>query len=203
MSKNTKTAEALRPCTCSRFFAVVVPMDTLDDGTVTEEVTTDTGCSATTRNEFAQGHDAKLKSHLIQWGARGLEVAYVDGGVRVGTDARNVASRFGFGHQVEAGIAALAEKLRRQAERAAAKHDKAAAKATKTEAPVVEELTEAEEAPEAVVEAVSTAREVVAKVETITARVGRWTYEGTLTDGEFTYKAKLGGTKTTKSFTRV
>lgn len=193
MTKNAKT-EALRPCTCSRFFAVVVPMDTLDDGTVTEEVTTDTGCTATTRNDFAQGHDAKLKSALIRWGARGYEVAYVDGGVRVGTDARNVASRFGFGHQVEAGIAALAAKLQRQAERAAAKHAKAAAKAS-----VIEDLTEAEEAPEAVVEVVSTAREVVAKV-------GRWTYTGTedTAAGTFTYKGKLGGdAKVTDTYTVV
>lgn len=190
MTKNTKT-EALRPCTCSRFFAVVVPMDTLDDGTVTEEVTTDTGCSATTRNDFAQGHDAKLKSHLIRWGARGYEVAYVDGGVRVGTDARSIAARFGFGHQVEAGIVALAAKLKRRAERAAAKHDKAAAKAAQTEA---------EEAPEApVVEVVSTAREVVAKV-------GRWTYTGTedTAAGTFTYKGKLGGDfKSTTQYTVV
>ncbi len=194
MTKNTKAAKTeARNCECAKYFAVTAEI--LDnDGNLLDEATESTGCNATTRNDFAQGHDAKLKSHLIRWGSLGLEVVYVEGGLRVGTDAQNVANRYGFGHMVQAGIAKAVAKREAAKARADAKHAKAAEReALKAEVKAV--LAEAPVEPVAVVEVVNTAREVVAKV-------GRWTYAGTedTADGTFTYKNKVGQRKTTDKY---
>ena len=81
---------------------------------------------------FAQGHDAKLKSLLIEAGVRGLEVTRHgdrEGTAdRVFTEGYAAAERFGFAHQVYDGIQAGKAKAEKRKERESAK---ALAKTTK------------------------------------------------------------------------
>lgn len=105
-----------------------------------------TGCVQSTARTFAPGHDAKLKSLLIQAGARGLGVRYGS----VNSDAMKVANRFGFGHQVLAGI----DKAQARAEERAAKKSAKSAKPAKQPKAASKPL-----------------------VQPVTIKVGRWTYE--------------------------
>jgi hypothetical protein len=117
------------PCECSKF-------DAVDSGQLTEAnlesgdyETFDTGCQAETGRTFAPGHDARLKSHLIKWGSQGLEVARMEGGMRVSSDAQDWANKYGFGHMVSAGIAKATEKAKAKATRNAARAAKKTASA--------------------------------------------------------------------------
>lgn len=177
-AKNTET----RPCRCSIYTAVTAEI-TDEHGEMVDIEEIGTGCTATTKNEFAQGHDAKLKSFLIKAGIRGLEVAKVEGGLRMSSDAANMAREYGFADMVVEGIRKGVAKALAAQDRANRKHEAQAAKAApKAKAPA-----------EPVVEVVDTARDVIAKV-------GRWTYKGTEDQGTFTYQSKLGGRKTTDKY---
>lgn len=156
----TKTAQAVKPCTCSK----------VSTRTETGELVS-TGCSQTTKRTFAPGHDARLKGFLIRAGVEGQDVTVGDDAPR---SAQAVADQFGFGYMVAEGIKAGAERafkaeLKRVAKDAKKSH--------------------------------VTPREV-------TAKVGRWTYEGVITDSptegpQFTYTSKKGVQTTTTKFTRV
>lgn len=155
MAKNTKTAKALRPCACSTFTAYNTEAD----------VEYTTGCNAQTARDFAPGHDARLKGHLIRWAVLGYEI-------RVGDTTKSAegwAANFGFGYMVAAGI-------KRTQERAAAKTEKLMKKIDK---------------------------KVKAEVKFVTAKVGRWTYEGSLLNGKFTYQNKNSEVVTTDKFKLV
>lgn len=195
MTKNT-TAQELKNCRCSIYTAVTAEI-TDADGEMIDIEEISTGCTATTRNEFAQGHDAKLKSFLIKAGVAGYEVARVEGGLRVSNDAASMAREYGFAHMVVDGIAKGIAKKLAAADRAERMHEaKAAKQAPKAApAPVVEELTEVEEAPEAQVEAIPAGP--------VKAKVGRWTYEGVIVDDRFHYTSKLGQAKSTDAFTLI
>lgn len=155
MPKSTKTAKALRPCACSTFTAYDTERDV--------EYTTD--CNRQTARDFAPGHDARLKGHLIRWAILGYEIRVGD----TTKDAVGWASSYGFGYMVSAGI-------RRTQERAAAKTEK-----------VVKRI----------------AKKAEADVKSVTAKVGRWTYEGSLVDGTFTYVDKNKNIKQTTAFKLV
>ncbi|QJD54049.1 hypothetical protein SEA_GALACTICA_102 [Streptomyces phage Galactica] len=88
----TTPKTAVKPCTCS----LVVAFDN-----ETEEVYT-TGCTATTKRQFAPGHDARLKGFLTR---AGRENRMVRVGDDVNTSAQAVADQFGFGYMVREGIA--------------------------------------------------------------------------------------------------
>lgn len=115
--KSTATA-----CECSKYEAVISAELTEENLANGSYQTFSTDCTATTRNTFAPGHDAKLKSALIRWGAdAGMEVARLAGGVRTTASAQHWADSHGFGTQVAAGIKKAQEKQAAKAARAAKK----------------------------------------------------------------------------------
>lgn len=121
MAENTKT-----PCECS-FFEAQDPEQLTEENLESGNYETfDTGCQSETGRVFAPGHDARLKSHLIRWGALGLEVARNPGGVRSVADAQHWADKYGFGHMVSAGIDKAVEKAKAKADREAARAAKKA-----------------------------------------------------------------------------
>ncbi|MET7828501.1 hypothetical protein ABZT23_27955 [Streptomyces sp. NPDC005386] len=125
MAANTtaaKTAQAEPTrCECSRYSVLVNVRENGTDGDLVWDAELTTGCTATTKRTFAPGHDAKLKSALIKWGAEGHEVTRDDDGVNTVADASTHAAKFPFGHMVAAGIARAEAKAAEKAERAAAR----------------------------------------------------------------------------------
>lgn len=119
MTKNLGTeadATGATPCECSKYDAV--PANLTEDQLASGEYPTwTTGCTATTKRDFAPGHDAKLKSHLITWGAVDADVVR---GITHDT-AEGWAKSFHFGYMVTEGIAKAKAKLAAKAERAAKK----------------------------------------------------------------------------------
>ncbi|MEU0246652.1 hypothetical protein ABZ192_20415 [Streptomyces sp. NPDC006235] len=131
MAANTtaaKTAQAdadeLKPCECAAYDALPADLTEEQVASGDYEVFT-TGCTATTKRQFAPGHDAKLKSALIRWGALGLDIRRNEGGVATSASADKHAARYAFAHMVTAGVkraeAKAAEKARKAEERAARK----------------------------------------------------------------------------------
>lgn len=127
-AKNTDaknaTADEAQACECSKYDAIPADLTEADLEAGDFEVLT-TGCTATTKRQFAPGHDAKLKSALIRWGALGLDIRRNEGGVASSATPAKHASRYAFAHMVTAGVkrakAKAAEKARRAEERAARK----------------------------------------------------------------------------------
>lgn len=133
MAKNLQTeaqdATGATPCECSKYDAVPANLTEEQLAGGDYPIWT-TGCQSTTKREFAPGHDAKLKSHLITWGA-------VDADVRKGIQhdtAEGWAKGYHFGYMVVEGIAKAKDKLAAKAERAAKK----AAKPAKAERKLAE-----------------------------------------------------------------
>lgn len=227
MTKNLQTeaqdATGATACECSKYDAVPANLTEEQLAGGDYPVWT-TGCTATTKREFAPGHDAKLKSALITWGA-------VDADVRRGIThdtAEGWAKRFTFGYMVVEGIDKAKGKLADKAERAAKK----AAKGKPAERKLAEaagvvkvaDIVAAEEAAHAEAEAKKVAeREQSAdwddapapiledeaamnanareerERDLVDAKVGRWTYKGHVgEDGVFTYRNKDGELKTAK-----
>jgi hypothetical protein len=120
MSENGK----LHPCECSQWEIVLNP------GTEEANLEDYEGkrivCTRQTKRTFAQGHDASLKSLLIEAGVGGYEVARVgeDDGIRRDMDWHKAAMAFGFGHQVvEAVQARTAKKTAKKAPKSEIKAD--------------------------------------------------------------------------------
>ncbi|MFE0793430.1 hypothetical protein [Streptomyces mutabilis] len=122
-AKKTETAEPTQ-CECSRYDAIPADLTEADLESGDFEILT-TGCTATTKRQFAPGHDAKLKSALIRWGALGLDIRRNEGGVASSASPAKHASRYAFAHMVTAGVKRAqdkaADKARRAQERAAKK----------------------------------------------------------------------------------
>lgn len=185
----TVTETAATPCECSKY-------DALNSEQLTDENLAsgsydcyDTGCSETTRNTFAPGHDAKLKSFLIRHEAAGHEIRRHDGGVATSADAMGHAKRYAFAHMVEAGIRKAETKAQARADRAAANVAKKAERAG-----LVRNESE---------DAAAKADKLV-----VQAKVGRWTYFGVLLaagDGTpvFRYTDKKGVEQDTMKFVQV
>ncbi len=212
-------AKTLNPCTCSTFTAYDLDRD----------VEYTTICNSKTARDFAPGHDAKLKSHLIRWAILGYEVRQGD----VTKSVEGWAESFGFGYQVSNGIKAVQDRTAKKVERELAKARKARSKAigkaiTETTKMLKEGVVDATvpaigESIVGIVEAENAAFEAkqveerkaqqasmewveidpAPVAETVKAKVGRWTYEGTVANGTFTYKNKLGQTKVTDKFTLI
>ncbi|MFJ9108731.1 hypothetical protein [Streptomyces sp. NPDC102283] len=64
-----------------------------------------TGCAATTQNRFAPGHDAKLRSLIIQAGVGGHQVRRTERDTVVAKDALRVAADLGWEGVVRDAIA--------------------------------------------------------------------------------------------------
>lgn len=206
MSKSAKKAQ--KPCSCAAY-SINVWNETSQDW----DTAATTKCPGTlTTRDFAPGHDAKLKGFLIRAGVAGLEVSDNQG---ITASALQMAARFGFEHMVRKGIAgglikAETKKLKKgerselaeaaQARVDALTHDGNSARKSRELAALV-----------AAEEAKHTAEVAAAKPEpewddepqVVKAKIGRWTYEGTVSDGEFTYTNGKGEATSTTKFTLI
>lgn len=91
--------DELRPCQC-RDYADAVTGDVLQ-------------CDGVTYRNFAVGHDARLKGHLIRIGRAGHQVRVLTTGVVV--SPAEAASLYGFAHMVSEGIRRTLGRPRTQA----------------------------------------------------------------------------------------
>lgn len=156
----------LRNCLCSAFsFGSYGP-----DGSADSFEDYGTGCTQTTTNLFAQGHDAKLVGFFVRAELAGEEIATVTGGLRV---------TFGGAVQAAGTISeALAMKAQAQLDAAKARLAKKAAADTRK---VAKKSAKAVEAVEA------------SRLANI--KIGRWTYTARIdtATGEATYVKKNKG----------
>lgn len=148
-----------------------------------------TGCTETNTRTFKPGHDAKLKSLLIQVGAAGGEVTKTVDGESESMDPLHAADLYGFRNLVEKSVdAAKAKEQERQAkaEERQAKKD-AAAKAKEEAKAKREQAAQAKKAHAKAVEEAAEARK--SQPGPAKAKVGRTTVDGEiLADGTFRYK---------------
>jgi hypothetical protein len=114
--------QTYRPCECSLWF--------YQDGDE-REYETSCGRDVSGDRNFAQGHDAKLKSLLIDAGVLGVEVGRRANGFTTWMSAEAGAFRFGFGHQVSDGITSGRTKADKKTEKARARELKKAEKDVK------------------------------------------------------------------------
>lgn len=137
MANNAEAAEVTAtPCECSHFSARVPEQLTEENVANGNYDTFSTGCQASTKREFAPGHDAKLKSFLIAHGAAGHDIGR---GIEWGT-AESWAKRYTFGYMILDGIEKAKAKLAAKAEREAARAERKANKPKKA-AKVADETT--------------------------------------------------------------
>lgn len=227
-AKTTKTEPTA--CACSQFEALDLNDVTEADVEAGDIQTFATDCTASTRNVFAPGHDAKLKSFLIKAELAGLEIRRMQGGMAINADAVSHANEFGFGHMVAAGIEKGRAKAEARAARKAAKATKTVAEHGRAKAKSLAETVAAEQAKHQAEQTAKVAElqaaaewddapaapvadtewadahtdeDKAAYGEPTKAKVGRWTYEGTVFNGEFTYTDGKGKTQTTRKFTEV
>lgn len=83
-----------RTCACASYWTLA-PADS-----ATWRIET-TGCEGETQRTFTPGHDAKLKSRLIDWGASGYRVFRTDGDTDTGKDAAQWTAELGWIDAVE------------------------------------------------------------------------------------------------------
>lgn len=150
MAKNLDTtadATGATACECSKYEATIGEQLTEENLASGNYDTFSTGCVATTKREFAPGHDAKLKSFLITHGAQGHDIRF---GITLGT-AEQFAKQYTFGYMITEGIAKATEKLAAKAEREAARAAKKTAPKAATQVPgsSLAEIVAAEEAAHA------------------------------------------------------
>lgn len=120
-AKGSKTG--YRACTCQEFEMVIIhedrrmPVEQGDQDPAEYMEFIGTGCRKNVAGKalFAPGHDAKLKSLLILALKEGNEVVHRAGGILTWTDPVSAASRFGFGHMVQAAADRLAAKATEKA----------------------------------------------------------------------------------------
>jgi hypothetical protein len=164
-------AKTIRPCICGSVFA------SYDETDRALEILVGAGtrCTATTANEFAPGHDAKLKSFLITAGVFGLDVSRGDGHWM---EATKLAGQFGFKWQVERGIAKSKARAQARTDKFEAKSARKAIKAAaKAEKPA---------------KATKTVEEKPLASNLVTAKVGRWSYRGYVDAAGFHYTNAAG-----------
>lgn len=160
MTKNLDTtadATGATACECSKFEAQISEQHTEENLASGNYDTFSTGCTATTKREFAPGHDAKLKSFLIEHGAQDHMIVK---GITHGT-AESFAKQYTFGYMIVEGIEKAKGKLAAKAEREAARAAKKAAKGKPAERKLAEsagvvkvaDIVAAEEAAHAEAEA--------------------------------------------------
>jgi len=200
-AKKTAAADQAEPtrCECSRYSVLVNVRENGTDGDLVWDAELTTKCTATTKRVFAPGHDAKLKSALIKWGAEGHDVTRDDDGVNTVADAATLAAKFPFGHMVAAGISRAEAKAAARAEREAAKNDPAKKAAKKALRQAKQAMTTAlDEA-----KADAGVRGYKREPQEVTAKVGRWERTGTVEGDTFTYTDAKGATKTTTKFALI
>jgi hypothetical protein len=186
MSNTAKAASAVKPCICSAF-------TNLSTGE-------HTGCTANTKGLFAPGHDAKLKGLLIN---AGIKDQMISDGISGELTSAQVSGRFGFYSKVMEGI------KNGKAKQVAKANRKATRELAATTPKTFDEVVDADVAKRQAKAAKMNADAPKAEAKpTVTAKVGRWTYTGTLTDSpavgpQFTYTDKKGVSQTTTKFSQV
>lgn len=151
--------------------------------------TLSTSCSEVTPRTFRPGHDAKLKSLLIQVGSAGNQVTKTVNGETSQMDPLHAAEEYGFRNLVEKSVEAAkvkADARDAKAKERAAKKDELAKK--KADAKAERELKAKQKKAHA--DAVAKAAEdAKGKPGPAKAKVGRTTVDGEiLADGTFKYK---------------
>lgn len=150
--------------------------------------TLSTGCNEVTPRTFRPGHDAKLKSLLIQVGAAGNQVTKSTDDEDVDMDPLHAAEEFGFRALVEKSVEAAKAK---EDARAAKAQERADAKAKKEQekADAKAKREQAAKAKKAHADAVAKAAEdAKSNPGPAKAKVGRTTVDGEiLADGTFKY----------------
>lgn len=215
MTKNLDTtadATGATACECSKYEAFIAEQHTEENLASGNYDSFDTGCTQTTKREFAPGHDAKLKSFLILHGAQGHEIRYNGSLV---TTAEDSAKRYTFGYMILDGIEKKKGKLQAQADRAAKAAERKAAKGKPAERKLAEsagvvkvaDVVAAEEAAYAEAEAakvaereqsadwsdapapiledeaaMNTAAREEREAGLVDAKIGRWTYKGVVNE---------------------
>ena len=179
MAAKTRTVKTtLHRCECSNWdfgqWTGEVP-EGADPGDYYE--TSGTGCQAMTNRTFAQGHDAKLVGFMVRAELGGLDINRNSGGVR--------HSFGGAVHAAQSISDALAAKAQGQMDAARARLAK------KAVSRLTRKVTKAE-----IAEAKAATKEP--EPQLVKAKVGRWTYEGTIgpVTRDFVYRNKLGQMKT-------
>jgi len=171
--KTARAAAQPHACECSHWWAGDIT--DIEAGTVKDEL--QAACTESTTRTFSPGHDARLKSFLIQAGIDGVEVHDGRGST---SDPITAAARFGFVLQVTAGIKRGQD---RQATRAAREARKAERKAN---------ARPPREVPVKVVETPPARVEYPVRV-----KIGRWEYDAQIqSDGAATYRDRQGILKT-------
>jgi len=189
---NAKTvAEIPTPCACQAYEIEIWKGEVPEDADPGEYVEYEgTGCTQTTERIFAPGHDAKLKSLLIRAGAAGREVRRDEDGMAVNSSAENVAKKYGFEHQVLAGIRRAQDKVQARAAKKAAvekaRADLKAGKVTPEGAAALKSdnrskkakaaAKQAPKAPRSQAEQASEKMKINA-LPKVKIKLGRWTYE--------------------------
>lgn len=162
-----KTAKMLKACRCSTF--EVGEFDAEKDG-----VEFGTECSRQTNRLFAQGHDAKLVSFLVNGELDGYEIRTAQGGVAI-TFPGAVAAASSVSEALGVKAAAMLANRKAKAEAKATRQAERAAKKTQAANPT----------PEPVI---------------VKAKVGRWSVEGTVdAEGRLAYTSKKGEAKTAEA----
>lgn len=174
----TKKVVEPTPCACQAFSGQNAKGETLA-----------TGCTEVTPRTFRPGHDAKLKSLLIQVGSAGNQVTRTEGDQAEEMDALHAAELFGFRDLVEKSIDAAKAKedaRRAKAEERAAKKREAEEKKAAAKAERERKAAQKKAHAEAVAKA---AEDRKGQPGPATAKVGRNTVDGEiLADGTFKYK---------------
>ena len=215
MTKSAKKAQT--PCNCAAY-SILAWNETNQDW----DTSATTGCPGTlTTRDFAPGHDAKLKGFLIRAGVANQEVSDNQG---ITAPAERMADRFGFGHMVRTGIAngkadrdEKSMKRQLRAWKAEQRNDRENDKVERKLAAQTHDGNQARKARElaalvAAEEAKHAAEQAAIVVpepewddepQVVKAKIGRWTYEGTVADGEFTYTNGKGEATSTTKFTLI
>lgn len=177
-------------CECAQYFVAGEP---------NQPALAETHCEAATTNTFAPGHDAKLKSLLIKAGVVGRHVTR--GGVT--RPAVDWSYQFGFGPQVEAGIAKGRNKIAERAAKRMARSAKAKAREVAPSASRAQAENEAFNQALREVQAERNTAIEAAPTGLVKAKVGRWVKEGNVTPNGFTYYDAKHVAQTTTKYTLV
>lgn len=90
-----------KPCAC-RSYSFLITVSETPTETVWHQKTTE--CTDTTQSTYTPGHDAKLRSFLVQAGIEGCQVRRVKGDIIIGKSALRVAAELGWEDAVREGI---------------------------------------------------------------------------------------------------
>ena len=170
-------------------------------------------CGQLVPRRFAPGHDAKLKSTLIQAAVAGRDIEYVRGGNRVAESPLRMAERYGWSHFITAATQRAAAKERMQLARAEVRAQRSAeaaqAKAVRDEQKAAAKAERAAEAKVAAEKAAPAKAEQLARVSDggfhpVRVKIGRATVDANLeseTDTEVTVTYQVRGTTERKTVT--